>query len=84
MLYDHNIGKGHLRSPGQKRSNQKMDIGRYVVSINVLRSDFRKEHTKMTLKHFLKRQHRSNFFRKIIVKSRYDVKSACFFTFFMS
>ena len=33
----------------------------------------------MTLKHFLKRQNRSkNKIRKITVKSRNDVKSACF------
>ena len=33
----------------------------------------------MTLKHFLKRQNRSkNKIRKISVKSRNDVKSACF------
>ena len=34
----------------------------------------------MTLKHFMKRQNRSkNKIRKITVKSRNDVKNACFF-----
>ena len=37
----------------------------------------------MTLKHFLKRQNRSKIkFGKITVKSRHDVKSACFFYMF--
>ena len=37
------------------------------------------KNAKMTLKHFLKHQNRSkNKIRKITVKSRNDVKSACF------
>ena len=40
---------------------------------------FAKNAKKMTLKHFLKHQNRSKYkIRKITVKSRNDVKSACF------
>ena len=63
-----------------KKKNRDLEL-RY----NIFRSDLRKEHEKMTLEHFLKRQNRSkNKIRKITVKSRNDVKSACFFTCFMS
>ena len=76
MLYDHNRGQGHVRSPGKKGQTKKfrdfelryMFLGQIFV-----------KNAKMTLKHFLKHQNRSkNKIRKITVKSRNDVKSACF------
>ena len=78
MLWDHNTGQGHLRSPGEK--GKKM---RFRAAIHVFRSDFRKEHEKMTLKHFLKRQNRSKTkIRNITVKSRNDVEKVPVFDIF--
>ena len=61
----------------KKRSSKK--IRDLEVRYMFLGQIFAKKTRKMTLKHFLKRQNRSrNKIRKISVKSRNDVKSACF------
>ena len=64
---------------GHQVKKVKEKNSRFRAAIHVFRSDFRKEREKMTLEHFLKHQNRSkNKIRKITVKSRNDVKSACF------
>ena len=76
MLCGHNTGQGHVRSPGEKGQTKKiLDLElRYMFLGQIFAKN-----AKMTLKHFLKRQNQSkNKIRKITVKSRNDVKSACF------
>ena len=81
MLYDHNRGQGHVRSPGKKGQAKKFrDLElRYMFLGQIFAKNAKKWHFLKHLKHFLKHQNRSkNKIRKITVKSRNDVKSACF------
>ena len=76
MLHDHNRGQGHVRSPGKKGQAKKFrDLElRYMFLGQIFAKN-----AKNDPKHFLKHQNRSkNKIRKITVKSRNDVKSACF------
>ena len=76
MLCDHNQGQGHLRSPGEKGQTKKFrDLElRYMFLGQIFTKN-----AKNGPKTLLKRQNRSkNKIRKITVKSRNDVKSACF------
>ena len=76
MLCDHNRGQGHLRSPGKKGQAKKFrDLElRYMFLGQIFAKN-----VKNDPKTLLKRQNRSkNKIRKITVKSRNDVKSACF------
>ena len=77
MLCDHNRGQGHLRLPGKKRSNKKFrDLEvRYMFLGQIFAKNAKNdpktlfEESKLVKKITI---------RKITVKSRNDVKSACF------
>ena len=90
-----NTGEGHLRSPGEKGQTIDLCIPRYTEGLwsNKKNRDLElrylflgklfAKNVKMTLKHFFKHQSVKKQIRKNTVKSRYDVKSACFLKCFM-
>ena len=76
VLCGHNRGQGHVRSPGEKGQAKKFrDLGLRYMFLGQIFAKNAKNDPKTLLKH----QNRSkNKIRKITVKSRNDVKSACF------
>ena len=76
LLCDRNRGQGHLRSPGKKGQEKKFrDLEQWYMFLGQIFAT----NAKNDPKHFLKCQNRSkNTIRKIPVKSRNEVKSACF------
>ena len=76
MLYDHSRGQGHLRSPGKKRSSKKFrDLEvRYMFLGQIFAMNAKSDPKTL----FEASKSVKNKIRKISVKSRNDVKSACF------
>ena len=76
MLCDHNTGQGHLRSPGEKGQTKKnRDLELRYMFLGQIFAKNAKNDPKTLLKH---QNGSKNKIRKITVKSRNDVKSACF------
>ena len=76
MLCDHNKGQGHLRSPGEKGQTKKIrDLElRYMFLSQIFTKNAKNDpKTLFEASKSVKKQ-----IRKITVKSRNDVKSACF------
>ena len=67
------VMSGHQVKKVKQKKNRDLEL-QYMYLGQIFAKN-----AKMTLKHFLKRQNQSkNKIRKITVKSRNDVKSACF------
>ena len=76
MLCDHKTGQGHLWSPGKKGQTKK---NRDLELLYMFLGQIFAKNAKNDPKTLFKRQNRSkNKIREITVKSRNDVKSACF------
>ena len=76
MRCDHNTGQGHLRSPGEKGQTKKFrDLElRYMFLGQIFAKNAKNDpETLIEASKSVK-----NKIRKITVKSRNDVKSACF------
>ena len=75
MLCDHNTGQGHLSSPGEKGQTKNRDLEmRYKFLCQIFATNAKND--PITL--FEASKSVKNKIRKITVKSRNDVKSACF------
>ena len=73
------VMSGHQVKKVKQKKNRDLEL-RYMFLGQIFAKN-----AKNDPKHFLKHQNRSKYkIRKITVKSRNDVKSACFFTCFMS
>ena len=76
MLCDHNKGQGHLRSPGEKgqtKKNRDLEL-RYMFLGQIFTKNAKNDPKTL----FEASKSVKNKIRKITVKSRNDVKSACF------
>ena len=76
MLYDHNTGQGPLRSPGEK--GQTMFFRDLELRYMFLGQIFAKNAKNDPKTLFEASKSVKNKVRKITVKSRNDVKNACF------
>ena len=76
MLHDHNRGQGHVRSPGKKGQAKKFrDLElRYMFLCQIFAKNAKNDPKTL----FEASKSVKNKIRKITVKSRNDVKSACF------
>ena len=76
MLYDHNRGQGHVRSPGKK--GQSLFFRNLELRYMFLGQIFAKNAKNDPKTLFEASKWSKNKIQKITVKSRNDVKSACF------
>ena len=76
MLCDHNTGQGHLRSPGEKGQTFFCDLELRYMFLGHIFAKNAKNDPKTLFE--ASTSVKKNKIRKITVKSRNEVKSACF------